>query len=61
VPAQFFLHIETRKEIFPSEIIMLQRSNPNVLQISNAGGQSLRLNSLNINEVRIIGLQFGVT
>jgi len=34
---KFSFHVEARKVLRPSEICVLQRSKPNVIQISNFG------------------------
>jgi hypothetical protein len=47
----FSLHIETRREIWTSEICVLHRSKPVVFQISNDGGETLHLNLLYFHQV----------
>ena len=42
--SKFSLHAETRKETSPTEICVLQRTKPDVFQISDVGGETLRLN-----------------
>ena len=48
---QISLHVGTRKLLGPSEIYVLQRSKPDVFQILNVAGQTLRLILPHINQV----------
>jgi hypothetical protein len=51
------LHVETRNVLRSSKICVLQRSKPDVFQIWNAGGQTLRLNLLHVHEVLLLRLK----
>jgi len=48
---KFFLHVETSKVLGLSEIYVLQRFKPDVLQISNVGGPMSSLNLFHVHEV----------
>jgi hypothetical protein len=56
--SKFSLHIETRNELGLNKIYMSQRSKPDVLVISNVGGQTLRLNMFHVNEFWLYGYNF---
>jgi len=49
--SKFSLYVGARKVLGSNEIYVLQRSKPDVLQISKVGGQTLRVNLLHVNEI----------
>ena len=54
--SNFSLHIETRIVLGPSKIIVCCNAvSQDVLQFSNVGGQTLRLNLLHVHEVWLYG------
>jgi len=53
--SNFSLHVGARKVLGSNKIYVLQRSKPDVLQISKVGGQTLRVNLLHVNEFRLYG------
>jgi hypothetical protein len=52
---KFSLHVETSEVLGLIEIYVLQRFKPDVLQISNVGGQTSSLNLLHVREVWLYG------